>query len=37
MSEAEDKTPWKRWYLALIFVLVLQIAIYVWITFSYST
>lgn len=37
MSEEKDKTNWKGWYLALIIVLVAQIAVYLWITNTYNS
>lgn len=37
MSEERDPTNWKAWYIALIAFLVLQIAVFLWITNSYGT
>lgn len=34
--EERDKTKWKNWYWALILVLLAQIFLYSWITYSYS-
>ncbi len=36
MEEEKDKTNWSAWYWGLMFFLALQIAIYLFITKSYS-
>ena len=37
MSEENDGTNWKAWYVGLVLVLLVQIAVYLWITNSYAS
>lgn len=36
MSDMKDPTKWNRWYIGLIAVLVVQIAVYLFITNAYA-
>ena len=36
-EQEKDSTNWKSWYIGLIVFLVVQIAVYLWITNSYGS